>query len=78
MAPKIGLVLYPPDLTLVARARSPEWVYTYLRNFYADPSRPLGVNNRVFKDVGMPHALFDLQGLPECAPGPVYGLQRWH
>ena len=32
----------PPDLTLVARARSSEWVYTYLRNFYVDPSRPLG------------------------------------
>jgi ubiquinol-cytochrome c reductase cytochrome b subunit len=61
----------PPDLTLVARSRSPEWLYTYLRNFYADPSRPLGVNNRVFKDVGMPHAMLDLQGLPECAPGPV-------
>jgi len=61
----------PPDLTLVARARSPEWVYTYLKNFYADPSRPLGVNNKVFKDVGMPHALLDLQGLPECVPGPV-------
>jgi ubiquinol-cytochrome c reductase cytochrome b subunit len=61
----------PPDLTLVARARSPEWVYTYLRNFYADPTRPLGVNNKVYKDVGMPHALLDLQGLPECAPGPV-------
>lgn len=61
----------PPDLTLVSRARSPEWVYTYLRNFYADSSRPLGVNNKVFKDVGMPHALLDLQGLPGCAPGPV-------
>ena len=53
----------PPDLTLVARSRSPEWIYTYLKNFYVDPSRPLGVNNRVFKDVGMPHALLDLQGL---------------
>ena len=61
----------PPDLTLVARSRSPEWIYTYLKNFYVDPSRPLGVNNRVFKDVGMPHALLDLQGLQECAPGPV-------
>ena len=59
----------PPDLTLVARYRSPEWVYTYLRHFYADPSRPLGVNNKVYKDVGMPHALLDLQGLPECVPG---------
>ena len=62
----------PPDLTLVTRARSPEWVYTYLRNFYADPSRPFGVNNKVFKDVGMPHALLDLQGLPACAPGPSF------
>ncbi len=61
----------PPDLTLVARARSPEWVYTYLRNFYVDDNRPLGVNNRVYKDVGMPHALLDLQGLAECSPGPV-------
>ncbi len=61
----------PPDLTLVARARSPEWLYTYLRNFYADDSRPYGVNNRVFPDVGMPHVLEELQGLQECAPGPV-------
>jgi len=56
----------PPDLTLAARARSPEWLYTYMRNFYADPSRPYGVNNRVFKDVGMPHALLQLQGLQNC------------
>jgi len=63
----------PPDLTLVARARSPEWVYTYLRNFYKDdsPARAYGVNNRVFPDVAMPHVLLGLQGLPECAPGPV-------
>ncbi|MGI9284181.1 MAG: cytochrome c1 [Pseudomonadales bacterium] len=61
----------PPDLTLVARLRSPEWLYTYLRNFYIDPSRPWGVNNRVFKDVGMPHALLELQGATECALGPA-------
>jgi ubiquinol-cytochrome c reductase cytochrome b subunit len=63
----------PPDLTLISRARSPEYIYTYLRNFYRDdsPARAWGVNNRVFKDVAMPHALLDLQGLPECAPGPV-------
>ncbi|MCL4147849.1 UNVERIFIED_CONTAM: hypothetical protein GTU68_012773 [Idotea baltica] len=61
----------PPDLTLVTRARQPEWVYTYLRNFYVDPSRAVGVNNKVFKDVGMPHAMLDLQGLQACAPGPV-------
>ena len=52
----------PPDLTLVARVRRPDWVYTYLRSFYEDPSRPYGVNNTVFKDVGMPHVLAGLQG----------------
>lgn len=61
----------PPDLTLVARSRGTDWLYTYLRNFYNDPSRPYGVNNKVFKDVGMPHVLLDLQGETECAPGPV-------
>jgi ubiquinol-cytochrome c reductase cytochrome b subunit len=58
----------PPDLTLVARARQPEWLYTYLRNFYQDRTRPYGVNNRVFPNVGMPHALLELQGLMACAP----------
>jgi len=61
----------PPDLTLVARARNPEWLYTYLRNFYADDTRPTGVNNKVFDKVAMPHVMLELQGLPECAPGPV-------
>ena len=58
----------PPDLTLVARSRNPEWLYTFLRNFYSDDSRPYGVNNRVFENVGMPHVLLPLQGLPACAP----------
>jgi len=62
----------PPDLTLVARARGTNWLYTYLRNFHSDPSRPYGVNNKVFKDVGMPHVLLELQGKTECAPGPVH------
>lgn len=70
----------PPDLTLVSRARGPDWIYTYLRNFYSDPQRPYGVNNRVFKDVGMPHVMLELQGMPACAPGPVYtktgGIKR--
>ena len=59
----------PPDLTLAARARGPEWIYTYLRTFYIDENRPLGVNNRVFKDVGMPHVLLELQGEQRCLPG---------
>jgi ubiquinol-cytochrome c reductase cytochrome b subunit len=56
----------PPDLTLVSRARQPDWLYTYLRTFYRDDSRPYGVNNLVFANVGMPHVLLPLQGLPEC------------
>ncbi|MDZ5605084.1 cytochrome c1 [Pseudomonas sp. RP23018S] len=52
----------PPDLTLVARVRGEEWLYSYLRSFYADPSRPYGVNNKVFPNVGMPNVLVGLQG----------------
>ncbi len=54
-----------PDLTLVTRWRSPDWVYTYLKSFYLDPTRPFGVNNVLFPLVGMPHALGDLQGQQE-------------
>jgi len=54
----------PPDLTLEARLRGPDWIYSYLKTFYVDPSRPFGVNNTVFKDVGMPHVLQELQGVP--------------
>jgi ubiquinol-cytochrome c reductase cytochrome c1 subunit len=54
-----------PDLTLVTRWRSPDWVYTYLKSFYVDPSRPYGVNNLVFPSVGMPHVLAGLQGVQE-------------
>jgi ubiquinol-cytochrome c reductase cytochrome c1 subunit len=53
----------PPDLTLVARVRGDDWVYSYLKGFYKDESRPFGVNNTVFPLVGMPHVLEDLQGI---------------
>ena len=52
----------PPDLTLVARSRGADWLYTYLRTFYRDPSRPTGWNNTTFPNVAMPHALWTLQG----------------
>lgn len=58
----------PPDLTVIARARASEfgsgsdWLYTYLRSFYRDDQRPTGWNNTVFPNVGMPHALWELQG----------------
>lgn len=54
-----------PDLTNVARVRGADWIYTYLRSFYKDDSRPFGVNNAVFPNVGMPHVLEELQGVPE-------------
>jgi cytochrome c1 len=53
----------PPDLTMVTRVRGPEWVYNYLLTFYIDEMRPLGVNNKVFPNVAMPHALLPLQGV---------------
>ncbi len=55
----------PPDLTLVTRTRGKHWVYSYLKAFYVDESRPWGVNNTVFPDVGMPHVLLDMQGYQE-------------
>ena len=55
----------PPDLTLYTSLKgTPDYLYTYLKSFYHDPSRPLGVNNLLYENVGMPHALLDLQGLP--------------
>ena len=60
----------PPDLTMVARARDSEWVYNYLKTFYVDESRPFGVNNKVFENVGMPNVLMELQGIQvlNCEP----------
>ena len=56
-----GFGTVPPDLTLEARLRGADWLYSYLINFYEDDSRPFGVNNHVFKDVGMPHVLETMQ-----------------
>jgi ubiquinol-cytochrome c reductase cytochrome c1 subunit len=64
----------PPDLTVIARARSSEfgsgadWLYTYLRGFYRDEARPTGWNNVVFANVGMPHVLWELQGEQQMGP----------
>jgi ubiquinol-cytochrome c reductase cytochrome c1 subunit len=53
----------PPDLSVEARARGRDWLYTYLRSFYRDDTRPTGWNNRVFDNVSMPHVLWQLQGI---------------
>ena len=52
----------PPDLSVVGRSRGADWLYTYLRAFYRDPKTVTGWNNAVFENVGMPHALWTLQG----------------
>ena len=52
----------PPDLSVIARSRGADWLYTYLRTFYRDPKAVSGWNNAVFANVAMPHALWMLQG----------------
>lgn len=53
----------PPDLSLITRARGVDYVYNFLRGFYADPSRPWGVNNIMLPNTSMPHVLWQLQGV---------------
>jgi ubiquinol-cytochrome c reductase cytochrome c1 subunit len=58
--------LPPPDLSLTARARGSDWVYTFLKSFYADPTRATGSNNTVLAGAAMPHVLWELQGVQEA------------
>lgn len=58
----------PPDLSVIARSRGSEWLFNYFMTFYRDDKSPVGVNNATFKDVAMPHVLWELQGWQE----PVY------
>src|SRR5690606_6331282 len=76
MCSAYSMVLFgaaPPDLTMGARVLGEDWLYSYMRGFYEDPSRPLGWNNTVFENVGMPHVLAELQGnvVKGCKPMPV-------
>jgi ubiquinol-cytochrome c reductase cytochrome c1 subunit len=59
----------PPDLSLEARAKGPDWIYHYLKSFYLDPTRPVGWNNTVFPNASMPNALWELQGLQVAEKG---------
>jgi ubiquinol-cytochrome c reductase cytochrome c1 subunit len=59
---KLAYGVAPPDLSVIARSRSADWLYTYMRSFYTDTSRTSGWNNTVFPSVGMPFVLADLQG----------------
>ena len=61
-AAKAWFGVTPPDLSVIARVRGADWLYTYLRTFYRDPKTTTGWNNAVFPNVAMPHALWGLQG----------------
>jgi ubiquinol-cytochrome c reductase cytochrome c1 subunit len=58
----------PPDLSLIARSRNADWIYSYLKGFYSDNNQQFGLNNTVFEDVGMPNPFWQLQGEQQ----PVY------
>ena len=65
MDPKVAKAAFgivPPDLSLIARSRSPDWLYTYMRSFYRDPASKTGWNNTAFPNVAMPHVLWEMQG----------------
>jgi ubiquinol-cytochrome c reductase cytochrome c1 subunit len=64
-----------PDLSLEARARGADWIYSYLRGFYLDPSRPSGVNNLYLSNVAMPNVLAGLQGLQKPVVSHEGGME---
>ena len=70
----------PPDLSVIARSRGADWLYTYLRTFYRDPKTTNGWNNAVFSNAAMPHALWMLQGerrLEVAAGGHGHVDYKW-
>ena len=56
----------PPDLSLIARSKGPDYVYTFLRSFYADPTKATGANNLALPGTAMPHVLWQLQGVQDA------------
>ena len=72
MTAEMGVAAFgkaPPDLSVIARVRGSDWIFTYLKSFYLDESRPVGWNNTLFANASMPNPLWELQGLQQ----PVYG-----
>ena len=68
----------PPDLSLEARAKSPDWIYNYLRSFYVDPSATVGWNNTVFPNASMPNPLWELQGVQTAHMAPAKAGEEAH
>ena len=80
MAPedaKAWFGVVPPDLSLTARSRGPDWIYTYLRRFYRDETTPTGWNNTLFPSVAMPHVLYEWQGLREALFDESHGVSEF-
>ncbi len=74
MTAEMGLAAFgkaPPDLSVIARVRGSDWIYTYLKSFYLDESRPVGWNNTLFANASMPNPLWEMQGLQQ----PVFGAK---
>ena len=68
----------PPDLSLIARSRGTDYIYTFLRSFYAAPERPTGVDNMVLPGTAMPHVLWQLQGTQRAVFEPdEHGTQAF-
>jgi len=65
----------PPDLSLIARSRGADWLYSYLKGFYSEPGKPTGVNNAIFKDVAMPNVFWQLQGTQTAVTKTVDGQE---
>ena len=68
----------PPDLSLVARAKSggPDWTYTFLKSFYVDETRPAGWNNTVLVGASMPNVLWKLQGMQRAVYDEHGAIER--
>lgn len=60
----------PPDLSLEGRSKGPDWIYSYLKSFYVDHSRPLGWNNTLFPGASMPNVLWEMQGISHATFEP--------
>jgi ubiquinol-cytochrome c reductase cytochrome c1 subunit len=65
----------PPDLSLIARSRGADWLYTYLKSFYTEKGKPTGVNNAVFPDVAMPNVFWQLQGTQTAVTKNIDGQE---
>ncbi|KAF1686140.1 cytochrome c1 [Pseudoxanthomonas broegbernensis] len=68
----------PPDLSVISRVRGSDWIYTYLKSFYLDESRPLGWNNKLFPNVSMPNPMWELQGLQHAEFGEPDAVGERH